>query len=163
MEANSRTNSDVSRPIFVGCSRQRSKSGLKKYKYFLVAIAIQLGLEEKDAELIAESVYIDAEKNRICCPSNLAFKIYLAKAMVHDCIFRLSSVMFCKGNGDFIYAHGKPDIPKVVLCMPPSVRVVYLLHKSDEFSEKELAEILNIPLMTVKDRLARAASTLKKM
>lgn len=55
------------------------------------------------------------------------------------------------------------DILRLIMKMPKQHQEVLILYYYDEFSTKEIAQILNIPLGTVKSRLARGRKQLRDL
>jgi RNA polymerase sigma-70 factor (ECF subfamily) len=69
-----------------------------------------------------------------------------------------------EGNPEkqFISKLTKAQIDKAVSQLPEEFRVALMLCDMDEFSYAEIAEILNVPIGTVRSRIARARTILQK-
>jgi RNA polymerase sigma-70 factor, ECF subfamily len=57
----------------------------------------------------------------------------------------------------------RSEIESVVKCLPPGYRELILLRHSQDLSYDEIAEITNLPLGTVKNRLFRAREMMREM
>ncbi len=55
------------------------------------------------------------------------------------------------------------EIESVVKCLPPTYRDLIILRHSQDFSYEEIAEVTNLPLGTVKNRLFRAREMMREM
>jgi hypothetical protein len=87
----------------------------------------------------------------------------LSKLMVYKCIFKISEHFFSQNNNETsstlrsgIITVFKNFSWLKLQQIPLSYRAVYLLKNLNEFSEKEIAELLNITLIKVKERINKA-------
>ena len=88
-------------------------------------------------------------------------RLLIMKFLIYRCIRKISVPVFSKRhvtNGDVNEWSYPPD--QRLASLPLTVRVVFILVRLDLFSEKEIAFILNISRLEVKERLARAAELL---
>jgi len=138
---------------FTSCGQQ-----VKKYKTLLYSIATNLGLNEKESKELAEYVCVVGERNFAYQKEGFTLKTWLSKILVHNCIFTISSCLFSQNsslqttNNDLIAPLSK---------VPISFGTVYILFHSIGFTESEIAQILNITPMQVKERLAKAMMIIK--
>ncbi len=64
---------------------------------------------------------------------------------------------------DVLYAEFKAGLAKAVASLPPKDKSVIILRDMEHKSYEDIAEILGVPVGTVKSRLARTRQKLKKM
>lgn len=132
----------------------------EKFKPVLHSIATNLGLDGKESKELAEYVCLSGERSFTDQKENFTFKIWLAKILVRNCIFKICTALFSQhaNTGNFfptsIYASTLSEIPI-------SFRTVYVLIHCIEFTEPEVAQILNINTMQVRERLAKANAIIK--
>lgn len=70
----------------------------------------------------------------------------------------------CKNPEDSLSEHQLSEyIQSAINKLPPDQKAIILLREIDELSYEEIAEIMNIPIGTVKSRLSRARYYLKKV
>jgi RNA polymerase sigma-70 factor, ECF subfamily len=65
-------------------------------------------------------------------------------------------------DADVLYAEFKAGLAKAVAGLPPKDKSMIVLREMEQKSYEEIAEILGVPVGTVKSRLARAREKLKK-
>jgi DNA-directed RNA polymerase specialized sigma24 family protein len=134
----------------------------KKYKVLLHSIAINLGLNEKESEDLAEHVCLIGGKHFPYQKENFTLRIWLSKILVHDCIFKISSSLFSQNvnAANFFQTNSYLNSP-AEFKIPISFRTVYILVNSIGFTEPEVAQMLNITPMQVRERLAKAMAIIK--
>jgi DNA-directed RNA polymerase specialized sigma24 family protein len=136
---------------------------VKKYKTLLQAIASDLGLNENESMELAEYVCLIGERNFADQKENFSLKTWLAKILVHNCIFKICSTLFSQ-NANIIDPYQITNnylIESPLSKIPISFRTVYILIHSVGFTEPEVAQILNINTMQVRERLAKAMTIIK--
>jgi DNA-directed RNA polymerase specialized sigma24 family protein len=143
---------------FTSCGQEA-----KKYKTLLQAIATDLGLSEKDSMGLAEYVCLIGERKFADQKEIFLLKTWLAKILVHNCIFKISSSMFSQNANaaNSFQAANNHLIASPLSKIPISFRTVYILFHSAGFAEPEVAQILNITTMQVRERLAKGMAIIK--
>src|SRR5215218_45877 len=141
-----------------------SEHEAEKHKPFLLMIAINLGLSEKESHELVEYVCLAGERNYVYQEKNFPLKLWLSKILVHNCVVKISSVMFSKSGSGFVSFQGSDNYlgSSSISKIPFSFRTVYILFYSVGFEESEVAYILNITPMQVRERLARALMIIKQ-
>ena len=142
---------------------ESSEEKAEKHKSFLQTIALNLGLGEKESQELVAYVCLIGEKNYASQKKNLPLKLWLSKILVHNCVTKISSIMFSKTGSGFnsFQALDNYLLSFPISKIPFSFRAVYILSHSIGFTEAEVAYILNISPMQVKERLARAMMIIK--
>jgi hypothetical protein len=135
----------------------------EKYKLLLHSIATSLGLGEKESQELVEYVCLIGKKNYTYQKENYTLKIWLSKILVHNCIFRISSSMFSQNanTANSFQTANHHFMASPFSKIPISFGTAYVLFHSIGFNESEVAQILNISLMQVKERLAKAMIIIK--
>ena len=120
----------------------------KKYESLLYRIANSLGFYDREAmQLVEETYRRNAQFNEEVYQSGA--RIALTRTLVRQCIFRISSTIFSKPT---LVTPGR---------VPLSFQTVYILFHMFGFDEREIAQILNVNALLVKERLGRAAQLIK--
>ena len=98
-----------------------------------------------------------------CVPNDHLFKIWIAKLMVQKCVSKLSDPFFDKSDwraakreSSAYYSNYMNRNEYKLHNMPLTIRSVFVLYNTSEFSEMEIAELLNITPIKVKERLYKA-------
>ena len=135
----------------------------EKYKAFLLMIAVNLGLSEKESRELVEFVCLIGEKNYVYQQKSFPLKLWLSKTLVHRCIVKISSIMFSKSGGAIGSFQGLDNnlISSPISKIPFSFRAVYILLHSVGFTKPEVAYILNISPMQVRERFVKAMTIIK--
>jgi DNA-directed RNA polymerase specialized sigma24 family protein len=134
----------------------------RKYGPLLHKIALSFGFHNRESWELVQQVCLLAyqrdAKQEICFP----LKVFLAKDLVHRCIFKISSQLFSQNNTDMAYFSNYRYTGELCLQkMPLSLAVVYLLNSKFNFNEVEIAEILYTTPVQVKERLHKASAFVK--
>ncbi|QSP95964.1 sigma-70 family RNA polymerase sigma factor [Marinobacter salinisoli] len=76
----------------------------------------------------------------------------------------LDSLESDNAGPDLMLEHARlgPALDRVLATLPPDQRTLVLLHDVDGWRQEEIADILDIPLGTVKSRLHRCRAALRK-
>lgn len=128
-----------------------------EYKPLLYNMSVSLGLAQKESHDLVEYVCSVGCKNYNYQNKNFTLKIWLSKILVRNCVFKISSVMFSQNENNL----QTPLIPFYMSKIPFSFRVVYILFQSFQFAETEVAQVLNITQMQVRERLSKAMVIIK--
>lgn len=96
-------------------------------------------------------------------PDEHLFKIWIAKLMVQKCVAKLSDPFFDKSDwrtakieSSTYYSSYMNKNEYKLQNMPLTIRSVFVLNNTTDFSETEIAELLNITPIKVKERLYKA-------
>jgi hypothetical protein len=116
---------------------------IRPYDSLLYKIAAEFGFDSSDRQELVEEVHSFASRHPEGQEELLPKKIWLAKLIVHKCVFKISSQMF-----------QQPET--CTKQMPLSFRTAYLLNNLVGFNEEEIAVILNTTPINIKQRLHRA-------
>ena len=135
---------------------------IKKYESLLHQIACSFGFSNVECtKLVQEACLLTHHsytKQEISCP----LKVFLAKCIIHKCIFKISSQLFSQIPAARPYSFNCIYTSDLRLQeMPFSLKVVYNLNTKFKFTEIEMAEILNTTQMQVKERLQKAWAFMK--
>lgn len=124
-------------------------SEAEKYRTLLHSIAIKLGLGNDESCELVEHALCFGQKN-YSHQNNITLKVWISKNLVHNCIFKINSILFSQRNGE--------SDPSCTSKMPISLRIVHVLYNCGSFTEQEVAYMLNITPRLVRERLAKAES-----
>jgi DNA-directed RNA polymerase specialized sigma24 family protein len=141
---------------------------MQKYEKLMYKITASFGFSDSESDDLVSEVSFYAHSHRSYPENRFLLRARLSKIMVHKCIFRISSRLFSqhtstgKEPGILGYYPGCKSSPGTnCQDIPLSFRVVYILNDVIGFNEVEIAEILNITSIRVKDRLNKARPLLK--
>jgi DNA-directed RNA polymerase specialized sigma24 family protein len=139
------------------------KARIQKHESLLTEIASGLGINKIESVHILEEVGLQAKKQYREYRGTVPFKVWLSKILIRKCIFKISADLFnslksanVKTDEFEDYSIGRSISPMRKEQIPLTFRVVYMLHKHIGFTEKEVAEILNINPLKVRQRLNKA-------
>jgi DNA-directed RNA polymerase specialized sigma24 family protein len=138
---------------------------IKKYEPLLYKIAIGLGLVDKDCHEIIKYVCLYGVKNFIYQKESFTLKTWLSRMLIHKCIFKLGSQLFSQhsfvkstlAHHTILNYDNVSQLPQ----MPLSYKTIYLLFYLKEFTEIEIAQVLNINLLQVRQRIEKAKLMIK--
>ena len=131
----------------------------------LYRISISMLKNEKDAEDATQTAILTAFEKLSTLKEEKYFKTWLVRILINVCNKQL------KQKGKFTEL--QVDIPKTdasiesievqtaIENLPIKIRQVVVLHYIEQFSTKEISEILKIPKGTVLSRLAKGRALLK--
>ena len=142
----------------------QNKISMQEYQSLLLKVAAAFGFTNQQSQGILQEVYANA--NNFYCQhqvKELSMRMYLSKLMVYKCIFKISEHLFSQRNsGDFSTFYAGINSAFIsssqlkLQHIPLSYRAVFLLKNMDEFSEEEIADLLNITSIQVKKRINKA-------
>jgi hypothetical protein len=143
------------------------RTTIKNSESLLYKIGIAFGLDYSETanlvkQVYAETTYAETTKNKIEQEHPGAIRICLSKLMIYKCIFIISSKLFGQGTGDndftslkYYSDYNSSSITRTPV-MPLSYRAAYILHHDLGFTEAEVAKLLNITTVKVKERINKA-------
>ena len=127
-----------------------SEVSIKSYEPLLNKIAISLGFNSNEAKSLVQKVAANIKSTYAEHTSHSSLRICLAKEMVYQCIFIISTNLFKQnfvGETSFLSSN-----------MPLTYRAAFILYDHIGFSEIEISEILNVTPKKVRERLNKAMS-----
>lgn len=140
-----------------------AESKIKKYEPLLNKITISFGIKNSEAKGLVEEVCSYANRHFVDRENCLSLRIWLAKSLVHKCIFRISCKLFSQKKDVErepralgYYSYHKSSRESGWQDMPLSFRVVFILQNIMGFKEKEIAEILNTTPIKIRERFSKA-------
>lgn len=143
------------------------------YTDSLFKIAYSYCINRQDAEDVVQNTFLSFYKVNKTFDSDEHMKNYLVKMTVNNCkhIF-LSSwnkkvVLFDEFKGDNYYTLENQDehyeLYRAIMSLPEKYRVVVHLYYFEDYSVKEIAELISVKETTVQTRLLRARTKLKNI
>lgn len=159
---------------------------LEKYRNLVYHVMIKMVGNPQEAEDLTQEAFIKAFNALDSFNEEFAFSTWLMKIATNNCIdflrkrkLRVFSIDEPIQYKDEELHYEIPDqeltadrkmlaeekskfIDKAIQSLPPRYRHVILLRHKEEKSYEEIAEILNLPLGTVKARIFRAREMLNK-
>jgi hypothetical protein len=138
--------------------------GADHYRGFLRTMALHLGMSEKDAESMVDDVVSRTRESFQWQKEKYGLKVWLAKHLVHDCLFRLNSTLFSEaGSGTKTAGSkgGRWGITRAVGFHMGDL-LAYILCDVSGFTETEVAQIVNGTEARTRQSLARYRTACKK-
>lgn len=157
---------------------------LHKYRRPVYSLAMKMLGREEDAEDTAQEAFIRAFQSLDGCDTNRPFLRWIYKITYNLCIDNYRrrkpfaiSLDQTVGEGELqielVDSAPAPDeilgmrdehrkVIELLYTLPPRYRVVVVLRHQEEMSYEAIAEILGLPLGTVKARMHRAHNMLRK-
>jgi DNA-directed RNA polymerase specialized sigma24 family protein len=139
---------------------------IKKYEPLLHTIANSFGFTNSEASAIIQDVCLQAYKYYTIQDIRFPLKVWLVKDLIHKCTFKISQAIFSQQQREpapirwmCLNFHSAPGALRLQE-MPLSLKAVYILTDQFYFNEIEVAEILNISTLKVKERLHKALNFL---
>jgi hypothetical protein len=128
-----------------------------EYESILYQIPISFGMNSDDSNELVNQMYLKAGRKYSVVYQD---RLELTKRIVHQCVFKISCKIFSQEQqlAGFEYENINPYSNKIsrLLKIPLSFSVVYILYHVIGFNETEVAYILNIDSIQVKERLGSA-------
>jgi len=159
---------------------------IKKYLSPIFNFVLRLVENKQDAEDITQEVFVKVWKNIKKFNQKKSFKTWLftiAKNTAFDSLRKKKVAYFSdleneEGKNWVVDSLADPsplppeilerkelarDLERALKKLPPKMRVVLLLYYNDHLTLREIAEVLDEPLNTVKSRCRRALMMLRKL
>lgn len=159
---------------------------LSRYRGRVFGLALRMVQNTEDASDIAQEAFVKAFQSLASFDLNKSFGAWIAKITANLCIDhyrrrRLTLVSLdapaesARGERPWEFADNRPDpdailsrteserqLEELVQSLPLRYRMVVLLRYQEDLAYEEIAEVLAVPLGTVKARLHRAHHMLKR-
>lgn len=166
--------------------QQAFKDILNKYKGPVFNLIIRMVKNKEEAEDLVQEAFIKAFNSLASFNMEYAFSTWLYKIAINNCIdhFRKQKLKLCSLDKPLESKNGElkrefPDvtfaadrelldsektdlIQKAIDSLPEKYRLSIVYRHQDEKSYEEIAQLMDIPLGTVKARIFRAREMLKK-
>jgi RNA polymerase sigma factor (sigma-70 family) len=159
---------------------------IRRYNSLLYKIARGYGFGHHDAEDLLQETHVTAYLNLSGFEGRASYKTWVAKIMVHKCLYKLNHGPAKKeapANDEipenampmFTQMHNGKDEQDMVRRefsrilqnrleeVPLAYRTVFILREVEGFSTADTADLLNISTTNVKVRLNRAKAMLQKL
>ena len=141
---------------------QRVQKLFEKYKDMVYRLALSYLGNPEDAQDISQEVFLRLLRwnGRIRCGAERA---WLTKVTVNCCKDLLSSRVPTREveETDAVYFPETSDLKEAVMALPGDYRVVVFLHYYEDYSTREIADLLKVSQSVVTTRLHRARQRLK--
>lgn len=141
---------------------------VRKHSVSLYRVARGILRCESDIEDATQETIIKAYKKLVSLRSDLYFKTWLIKILVNECNYILRAnkktvdlVATEPASPDNLYE--KLELFSVVQSLEPNLRIVTLLFYYEGLPQKDIAEVLELPVGTVSSRLSRSREELRAL
>jgi len=136
-----------------------------QYKDDVYRLALSYTHSVQEAEDVCQSVFLKLMEQRSLAPGKE--KAWLMQVAANQCRNLLRSAWWKRTvpleEGFSVPEQEAPEIFRTVMALPPKYRVVIYLRYFEEYSTKEIAQLLHITQSAVTTRLERARKMLKPM
>lgn len=143
---------------------QRVQKLFEEYKDMVYRLALSYLGNAEDAQDISQEVFLRLLRwnGRI---RNSAERAWLTKVTVNCCKDLLSSRVPTREveETDAVYFPETFDLKEAVMALPGDYRVVVFLHYYEDYSTREIADLLKVSQSVVTTRLHRARQRLKNL
>lgn len=152
---------------------------MNEYGKSVVRLAFTFVKKEQIAEDIAQEVFIRCYQNLETFRNESSYKTWIYRITVNLCKDRLRSwsfrnivltEFFSKNSinnttpeSELLHMERKTDLSMKVLSLPIKYREVIILYYYEELSYNQITDLLDISIQTLKSRLHRGRSYLKKL
>lgn len=159
-------------------TRMECVEALDKYSDMVYRIALNYCKNKYDAEDITQEVFcklvkatdVSSVKSSVAFNDEEHLKRWLIRVTVNQChsLFvtpwhKKTKYLEDEELKDDVYnLNEKSELYHLVMSLPKKYRIVIYLHYYEEYSTKEIAEILNIKEATVRAQLMRGRNIIKK-
>ncbi len=135
---------------------------ITKHRRRLIRIAANVLRDSHEAEDVAQEAFVKAFREIGKLRDDRAFSSYVYRICVRLCMDRLRSRRSEPGLVDKIQLSEAPSVETRVLVekllgkLSPDLRATLVLREIEQLSYEEVAEVLNVPVGTVRSRLHTA-------
>ncbi len=143
---------------------QRVQKLFEEYKDMVYRLALSYLGNAEDAQDISQEVFLRLLRWNGRIRSG-AERAWLTKVTVNCCKDLLSSRVPTREveETDAVYFPGTFDLKEAVMALPGDYRVVVFLHYYEDYSTREIADLLKVSQSVVTTRLHRARQRLKNL
>lgn len=126
-----------------------------------------LGNDEDVADAIQDTI-LDAFEHIGSLKKTEYFKTWVTRILINNCarIYRKNkkhiSIEVCAEEGSFDAGNSDVEFKQLLLVLPEESRTIFQLYFGEEFTTKEIAEILGMKENTVKSRIHRGKEQLRE-
>lgn len=147
-------------------SKKEFEDLYKKYHKKLYSTAFYLCLNHFDAEDVLQQSVVDAFSNFTNLRNKEFFYTWITRILINNrnkLYKRKSKISIVELTDNLIYEEKYDDfIKSIVETLDEKHRSVFILKYVEDLPIKEIAQVLKIPQGTVKSRLSRTISKIKK-
>ncbi|EGW37725.1 sigma-70 family RNA polymerase sigma factor [Desulfosporosinus sp. OT] len=141
---------------------------VRKHSVSLYRVARGILKCESDIEDAAQETIIKAYKKLVSLRSDLYFKTWLIKILVNECNYILRANKKTVNLGELESAspnnqYENLELFSVVQSLDPDLRIVIFLFYYEGLPQKDIAEVLGLPVGTVSSRLSRSREKLRTL
>lgn len=126
-----------------------------------------LGNDEDVADAIQDTI-LDAFEHIGSLKKTEYFKTWVTRILINNCarIYRKNkkhiSIEVCAEEGSFDAGNSDVEFKQLLLVLPEESRTIFQLYFGEEFTMREIAEILGMKENTVKSRIHRGKEQLRE-
>ncbi|MFD0993756.1 RNA polymerase sigma factor [Tenacibaculum geojense] len=163
--------------LIKNCAKGNSKSQsilYEKYKDALYAISLKYCATKEAAQDNLQDAFIEIFKNIKKYNGKGSFEGWIKKITINKAIDKFKYDIKTKPLDNFLFKEKQEEITlnnidnvplsiilEYIQNLPPQYRLVFNLYELDNYSHKEISELLNISIGTSKSNLFRAKKLLK--
>lgn len=142
---------------------------IERHRNRLVRTASNILRDRHEAEDVAQDAFLKAFREIHRLRDDRAFAGYLYRICVRLCMDRLRLKRAQPSEFDRIEDHegGKIEdrvvIEKLLRVLPPDLRATLVLREIEQLSYEEVAEVMHVPVGTVRSRLHAARERFRKL
>jgi RNA polymerase sigma-70 factor (ECF subfamily) len=159
--------------IFLERCRAGDESALTalvgRHRNRLIRVAANILRDSNEAEDVAQDAFLKAFRELSSLRDDRAFSGYLYRICVRLCMDRLRQRRAEPAEFDFVdngseaYVENKVVVEKLLNLLPSDLRTTLVLREMEQLSYDEIAEVMNVPVGTVRSRLHVAREKFRKL
>jgi RNA polymerase sigma factor (sigma-70 family) len=145
---------------------------VKRYERGIFNMIYQMVKNREEAEDLVQETFIKAFNALESYNNQFAFSTWLYKIAFNNCIdsirkhklktYPLDRPIETREGSEMLFLEKRKQINQAIRCLPEKYKRVILLRHQEEKTYEEIADIMHIPLGTVKARIFRAREMLKR-
>lgn len=146
---------------------------LQKYRERVVRLAAQVMRNSRDAEDVAQEAFVKAFRQLGQFRGEVSFYAWLYRIVINLCLDRMrrkSTKLETSLDTETLSAMSAPRvdtdermvIEQIINSLSPPIRAALVLREIEGLEYSEIAEVLNIPVGTVRSRLSAAREQFRK-
>ncbi|HRI42662.1 MAG TPA: sigma-70 family RNA polymerase sigma factor [Fimbriimonadaceae bacterium] len=142
---------------------------IARHRARIIRTAANILRDRHEAEDVAQESFLKAFRELHRLRDDRAFSGYLYRICVRLCMDRLRSRRIEPAEFDSVEesqgarVENRLVIQKLLGQMPPDLRATLVLREIEQFSYEEIAEMMHVPLGTVRSRLHTARERFRKL